>query len=62
MDVVANVTLINLNFSSKQLMFSFEPGDMNFEKLETLVVTNKGSTITKCMIVEPSNKSFSVVS
>lgn len=30
MDIIANVTLINLGFSAKELNFSFVPNDPNF--------------------------------
>lgn len=50
-DVVANVTLINLGFSTNQLDFSFAPNDTNLEKSETLTVTNYGTTSTKFIII-----------
>jgi hypothetical protein len=62
MEVLANVTLVNLGFSTKHLKFSFVPHQPTFAKVETLIVTNHGSTNTKFMVVEPNNKSFVVVS
>jgi hypothetical protein len=62
MDVTANVTLVNLVFSTKNIKFNFSNNDINFDKIESLVITNYGSTITKFKIISPNNKSFVVLS
>lgn len=62
LDIVASVTLINLGFSTNQLDFNFSQNDCSLEKIESLTVTNYGNSATRYFIVEPSNKSFSLVS
>lgn len=50
-DVMANVTLINLGFSTTFLEFSFSPNDPNIEKVQNLTINNYGNTNIKFVIV-----------
>ena len=58
--ITANVTLVNLELSTKNINFYFSENDLSFEKSAILTIHNHGNTPTKFVFVQSTIKSFSI--
>lgn len=46
-DAIAMVTLVNVEFSTRELRFSFSSSDISFERTQSFIVTNQGGVPVK---------------